>query len=65
MRYTVTLDQGDESEVIAHCPQLGLTSSGLTANNALDAMRENIRYHIEYCPCSSVGDADIQLEIGS
>lgn len=62
MNYSVTLQASDEGFTAA-CPELGLTSSGLTTANALDALRTNIQFHIEYCPCSSVDEADIVLDV--
>ncbi len=63
MKYTVQLEAGEDGEFTAECAELGLMSTGLSAANALDALRENMRYHLEYCPCTSLGEDGIELEI--
>lgn len=64
MKYQVQVMEADEAGTFfAECAELGIKSSGLSPNNALDALRENIRYHLEYCPCTSLGDDCIQLDV--
>lgn len=63
MKYTVHLEADEAGEFFAECAELGLKSSGLSATNALDSLRENIRYHQEYCPCTSLGDDCIELDV--
>ena len=63
MKYSVNLEQGDSGEYVASCDGLGITVSGLSAGNALDAMREEIRYRIEFCPCTTVGEDYIELDV--
>ena len=36
---------------------------GDTREEALDKLRGEIRYRMEWCPCSSVGDAFVELEV--
>ena len=62
MKYQVSLSQGD-GEFAAECDQFGIVSHGLSANSALDRMREAIRYNIEFCPCSAVSEEYVELEI--
>ena len=62
MKYVVHLSSGD-GEYTAECPEMGLTSHGLSATNALDQMREAIRYGLEYCPCSHVDEDHIELDV--
>jgi hypothetical protein len=47
----------------ASCPELGLTARGLGAACALDALRDEIRYRLELCPCTSVDEDFVQLDI--
>ena len=64
MKFSVMVHtEGDE--FIATCESLGITSRGMTPDNALDSMRANIRYNLEYCPCSGVGDDYVQLDVSS
>ncbi|HMP88890.1 MAG TPA: hypothetical protein PJ991_01750 [Kiritimatiellia bacterium] len=62
MKYNVSLDCED-GEFVAECADLGLTTRALSPTNALDAMRDEIRYRLELCPCTSVGEDFIELEI--
>ena len=34
-----------------------------TRHEALDIMRQELRYRVEYCPCSAVADDYVQLQI--
>lgn len=63
MKYAVSLEQGEGGDYTASCPEMGLSASGLSAANALDALRDEIRYRLEMCPCTSVGDDFVQLEV--
>lgn len=63
MKYVVHVEQGEEGGYRAVCPEMGLSASGLGASNALDAMRDEIRYRLELCPCTSVDDAFVQLDV--
>jgi predicted RNase H-like HicB family nuclease len=65
MKYAVTLEQAEGGEYVAECAELGLRASGLSPANALDSLRENIRYTIEWCPCSAVDDDYVQLDVQS
>ncbi len=62
MKYTVSI-HSDDGEFIAECPDLSLTTRALSPSNALDAMREEIRYRLELCPCTSVEDDFVELDI--
>ena len=62
MKYTVSIHSGD-GEYIAECPDLSLTTRALSPTNALDALREEIRYRLELCPCTSVDDDFVELDI--
>ncbi len=63
MKYTVHVEASESGEFFAECAELGLKSSGLSATNALESLRENIRYNLEYCPCTSLDGDCIQLEV--
>lgn len=62
MKYHVTLNGGDDG-YIAECPDLSLAVRSLSPSNALDLLRDEIRYRVELCPCTSVAEDDIQLVI--
>lgn len=63
MKYSVSLEQGEGGEYTASCSEMGLSASGLSASNALDALRDEIRYRLEMCPCTSVSDDFVQLDV--
>ena len=62
MKYSVSI-HSDDGEFIAECPDLSLTTRALSPSNALDALREEIRYRLELCPCTSVDDDFVELDI--
>lgn len=62
MKYGVSLTCED-GEYVAECAEMNLTTRALSPTNALDAMRDELRYLVELCPCTSVGEDFIELEI--
>ena len=62
MKYIVNLHEQD-GEYIAECQDLGLAAHGLSSTNAIDQLRRSIRYHIEFCPCSTVHEDYIEFTI--
>jgi hypothetical protein len=65
VKYTASLCEGEDGNFIAACEELNVSARGLSAGNALDALRAEIRYRVELCPCSSVDDDFIELELNS
>ena len=63
MRYAAILEEGDTGEFTASCEQLGVAGHGLSPVAALDALKAEIRYRVELCPCSSVDDEAIELDL--
>lgn len=63
MKFRARLQQGEQGEWTAECPELQIAVSALSAQNALDTLRAEIRYHVELCPCSSVPDDWVELEV--
>lgn len=62
MKYSVSL-HNEDGEFVAECSDLNLTTRALSPTNALDAMRDEIRYRLELCPCTSVDDDFVELDI--
>jgi diphthamide synthase (EF-2-diphthine--ammonia ligase) len=62
MKYEVTLN-GEDGEFVAECPSMGVSARSLSPTNALDALRDEIRYRLELCPCTSVGEEYVELEV--
>ncbi len=65
MRFEATLAPGDEGGYIASCEDPQCSARGLSPTNALDALREEIRYRLELCPCTGVGDDFVELDVTS
>lgn len=40
-----------------------VTATGPTREAALERLRDEIRYRIEWCPCSAVANDYVQLEV--
>ena len=65
MKFQATLSAGEDGEFVASCEDPQCSGHGLSPTNALDALREELRYRLELCPCTSV-DADyVELEVSS
>ena len=65
MKYQVDVRLSEAGEFVASCEELGLSRTGLSSACALDALRMAIRYQLELCPCSSVEDKLIELELAT
>ncbi len=64
MRYPVRIKQIASNEFVAQTiGEPDCHATGQTRQEALDAIRDEIRYHVEFCPCSFVGDDYVQLEV--
>ena len=64
MRYEVTVEASSNGYV-ASCEDPQCRVTGLSPTNALDALREEIRYRLELCPCTTVDDAFVELDVTS
>ena len=64
MVFHVSLEATDDGDYLASCEQPHATVRGLSPTNALDKLRSEIRYQLEYCPCSGVDDDYVQLQVG-
>ena len=61
MKFHAELSAGEDGDYYAYCPEMGVSATGLTPSNALDALRAEIRYRVELCPCTSVPDDYVEL----
>ena len=64
MRFDVTVESSSEG-FTAECESLQCSATGLSQTNALDSLREEIRYRLELCPCTTVDDAFVELNVVS
>ncbi len=62
MKYNANVECEGE-EYVASCAELGVSGHGLSPASALESLREEIRYRVELCPCSSVDDDWVELVI--
>lgn len=62
MKYSVSL-HSEDGEFVAECAEMNLTTRALSPTNALDAMREELRYLVELCPCTSVDEDFIEIDV--
>ena len=64
MRYEVAVETSSDGYV-ASCEDPQCSATGLSPTNALDSLREEIRYRLELCPCTTVDDAFVELNVVS
>ena len=64
MRFDVTVESSSEG-FTAECESLQCSATGLSQTNALDSLREEIRYRLELCPCTTVDDSFVELNVVS
>lgn len=63
MKYRVRLSQVSSGRIIAYCDDPKCSAGAPARQEALDKIREEIRYRLEYCPCSTVRDGSIEIEV--
>ncbi len=63
MKFHAHVEQSDSGDYIASAEgQPGIFGRGLSPASALDQLRAELRYRLEYCPCTSVGDDFVQFD---
>jgi hypothetical protein len=65
VRFEVTVQQISDGDYIASCEDPQCTGHGLSPANALDSVREEIRYRMELCPCTTVDDSFVEIDVVS
>ena len=63
MRFEVTVQPNGDGGFTANCEDPICTAHGLSPESALDQLREEIRYHMELCPCTTVNDQFVELDV--
>lgn len=61
--FRVRLRRQSEGQVLAVCDRPVCMVRGSSEEEVLGKIRSEIRYRIELCPCTGVGDDYVQLEI--
>jgi len=62
VRYDVTVEPSGDG-FTASCESLACSATGLSSTNALDSLRDEIRYRLELCPCTTVNDDFVELNV--
>ena len=65
MKFEATVEAGAEGGYTASCEDPQCSGHGLSSTNALGALREEIRYRLELCPCTGVSDDFVELDVVS
>jgi predicted RNase H-like HicB family nuclease len=65
MRFEATVAAGEDGGFTASCEDPQCSGHGLSPTNALDALRDEIRYRLELCPCTSVDEGFVELDVRS
>jgi predicted RNase H-like HicB family nuclease len=63
--FEATVEAEADGTYVASCENPQCSSHGLSPANALDALREEIRYRLELCPCTGVSDDFVELDVVS
>ena len=63
MEFRAKVEQTEEGDYLASCPEPLVQARGLSPTNALDRLRTELRYWVELCPCSGVDEDHIQLDV--
>jgi hypothetical protein len=61
--FRVKVQQQSDGMVLATCSNPVCMSRARTEQEALQKLRDEIRYRLELCPCSGVDDDYVQLDV--
>ena len=62
MKFDVTVESSSDG-FVAECESMACSATGLSPTNALDSLRDEIRYRLELCPCTTVSDDFVELNV--
>ena len=65
MQFKAGVEETEDGEYLAWCADPQVKVRGLSPGNALDRLRAELRYHVEFCPCSGVDDDYVELDLES
>lgn len=63
MIFHASLEPTEGGGYVARCEEPAVSARGLSPANALDSLRDEIRYCLELCPCSGVEDDYVELDL--
>jgi hypothetical protein len=64
MIFEASVEATDDGEFVACSSDPLVSARGPSMSSALERLRAEIRYRVEFCPCSSVEDDYVQLRVG-
>ena len=65
MKFEATVEGDAGGGYVASSEDPQCSGHGLSPVNTLDALREEIRYRLELCPCTGVSDDFVELDVVS
>lgn len=63
MKYRVRITQVSSGRFIANCDEPKCSAGAPTKEEAAAKVRDEIQYMMEFCPCSSVKEGEIEIEV--
>jgi hypothetical protein len=63
VRFEVSVQSDSSGGFTARCEDPQCIGHGLSPASALDQVREEIRYRMELCPCTTVNDEFVELDV--
>jgi len=63
MIFNVRIEATEDGEYSGSCSDPMVSVRGLSQTNVLERLGAEIRYRLEFCPCSSVDDDYVQLRV--
>ena len=61
--YEVRVRRGSDGGFVATCDDPTCLARGRSEDEALAKIRNEIRFRVELCPCTGVGDDHVQLAV--
>ena len=65
MRFEASVEAGSDGGYVASCEDPQCVGHGRSPTSALDSLREEIRYRLELCPCTTVDEEFVELDVVS
>ena len=62
-RFRARVQPQRDGEVVATCDAPVCIGRGATEDEALEKLRAEIRYRLEFCPCSGLSSEFVQLDV--
>ena len=63
MKCTVRVTRVSSGRFIAYCDDPKCSAGASTRQEALDKIKEELRYLLEFCPCSTLKEGELEIEV--